>query len=620
MPRLDAMGGEHPPVTILQWRALQENTSEPIHILSLLERAKSNKSNAWISLATPEQITEQWNQIMSRRAQGKELPLFGVPFAVKDNIDAAGFFTTAACPSFGTERATTDSTVVALLKEQGAIVVGKTNLDQFATGLSGTRSPYGPVVNAFDSKRVSGGSSSGSAVVVSQGLVPFALGTDTAGSGRVPAGFGNVIGLKPTRGALSTRGLLPACRSLDCVSVFSLTLEDAALVLQLAERFDVQDAYSRARVDCVTQNIPRAMLSSQPTLAVCSNPEWFGCSEQASAYAAALVKAQRLRWKLEPVDFEPLFKLASLLYEGPWVAERYAAVEKFIHTVAAEAMDPVVRAIILKAEQFSAVDVFQQKYHRQELSRQIEHAFGAFDAILVPTTPTFPTIEMLKEAPVLANSRLGTYTNFVNFMDWSAVAIPADFRDDGLPFGITLIGGPWEEPRLLELGRQWLSAAPRLLGATGFAYRETLPTLPFTSDSMQLAVVGAHLSGFPLNKDLVSRGAILRNITRTAPCYQLFALQTDSSVQKPGLKRVIDGGEPIEVEIWNMPLKKMGSFLNTVEAPLGIGSIELQDGSWVHGFICEPSGLETARDITSFGGWRGFMQSLDYSTKASLWA
>ncbi|GLA52793.1 hypothetical protein AnigIFM63604_009672 [Aspergillus niger] len=617
MPKFDAVGGEHRPVTILQWRVLQENTSEPIHILSLLERAKNNTSNAWISLATPEQIIEQWNYITSCRAQGKELPLFGVPFAVKDNIAAAGFFTTAACPSFGTERATADSTVVSLLKEQGAIVVGKTNLDQFATGLSGTRSPYGAVVNAFDSKRVSGGSSSGSAVVVSQGLVPFALGTDTAGSGRVPAGFNNVIGLKPTRGALSTQGLLPACRSLDCVSVFSLTLEDAALVFQLVEGLDVQDAYSRTRADCVTK-ISRGMLSSHPTLAVCSSPEWFGCSEQASAYAAALVKAQRLGWKLESVDFAPLFKLASLLYEGPWVAERYAAIERFIHSEAAEAMDPVVRAIILKAEQFSAVDVFQQEYYRQELSRQIEHAFGTFDAVLVPTTPTFPTVEMLKEAPILANSRLGTYTNFVNFMGWSAVAIPADFREDGLPFGVTLIAGPWEEPRLFELARQWLSVAPRLLGATGLEYRETLPTSPFTSDSMQLAVVGAHLSGFPLNKDLVSRGAILGSITRTASCYQLFALQTDSSVQKPGLKRVVDGGESIEVEVWNMPLKTVGSFLNTIEAPLGIGSIELQDGSWVHGFICEPNGLDNAKDITSFRGWRGFMQSLSYLTKPSL--
>ncbi|GAA93298.1 allophanate hydrolase [Aspergillus luchuensis IFO 4308] len=435
-------------------------------------------------------IIEQWNYITSCRAQGKELPLFGVPFAVKDNIAAAGFFTTAACPSFGTERATADSTVVSLLKEQGAIVVGKTNLDQFATGLSGTRSPYGAVVNAFDSKRVSGGSSSGSAVVVSQGLVPFALGTDTAGSGRVPAVFNNVIGLKPTR------------------------------------------------------------------------PEWFGCSEQASAYAAALVKAQRLGWKLESVDFAPLFKLAGLLYEGPWVAERYAAIERFIHSEAAEAMDPVVRAIILKAEQFSAVDVFQQEYYRQELSRQIEHAFGTFDAVLVPTTPTFPTVETLKEAPILANSRLGTYTNFVNFMGWSAVAIPADFREDGLPF--------------------------------------------------------AHLSGFPLNKGLVSRGAVLGSITRTASCYQLFALQTNSSVQKPGLKRVVDGGESIKVEVWNMPLKTVGSFLSTIEAPLGIGSIELQDGSWVHGFICEPNGLDNAKDITSFRGWRGFMQSLSYSTKPSL--
>ncbi|KAJ5378119.1 Urea carboxylase [Penicillium cataractarum] len=604
-------------VTICQWRALQENTSEPIHLLSLIERAQNDTSHAWISLATAEQIIQQWERIKSLRTQGKQLPLFGVPFAVKDNIDVAGFYTTAACPSFATEMAATDATVVARLKEQGAIVVGKTNLDQFATGLSGTRSPYGVVQNPFDPDRVSGGSSSGSGVVVSQGTVPFALGTDTAGSGRVPAGLNNVIGLKPTRGALSTQGVLPACRTLDCVSIFALTLEDAALVLQLAEGPDDGDAYSRVRADCATQNISRGMLPSQPILAICSSADWFGCSKQASAYAAALAKAQRLGWKLEPVDFTPLFKLATLLYEGPWVAERYAAIEEFIRTAPAEAMNPVVRDIILKAEKFSAVDVFQNEYYRQKLSRYIESVFRKFEAILVPTTPTFPTIQMLEDEPVLANSRLGTYTNFVNFMDWSAVAIPAGFRDDGLPFGITLIAGAWEESRLFKLGCKWLSAGPRLLGATGLEFQESLFAIPSTTDSMKLAVVGAHLSGFPLNEDLLLRDAGLLQTTLTSPSYQLFALQAGPSVRKPGLKRVADGGKSIEVEIWNMPLNNMGSFLNTIKSPLGIGSIELQDGSWVHGFICEPHGLGDATDITSFGGWRGYTQSLTGSTTTS---
>ncbi|KUM63053.1 hypothetical protein ACN42_g4044 [Penicillium freii] len=543
-------GSEEQPLTITQWREVQRTVSEPTHILSLLERAQPNTSNAWISLATPEQIITQWENITAVRSQGKDLPLFGVPFAAKDNIDAAGFCTTAACPSFGTEPVATDSTV-------------------FATGLVGTRSPYGAVANSFDPNRVSGGSSSGSSVVVAQGLVPFSLGTDTAGSGRIPAGFNNLVGLKPTRGALSAHGVVPACRSLDCVSIFALTLEDADLVLQLAEGYDVQDAYSRDRASCATHKSPRGALPSQPTLAICSNPEWFGRTEQAAAYHDALTKTQTLGWKLEPVDFTPLFSLASLLYEGPWVAERYAAIEKFIRSVPAEAVDPVVRSIILKAEKFSAADLFACEYHRRDLSCEIEKIFGQYDALLVPTAPTFPSMQDLKDEPIVANSQLGTYTNFVNFLDWSALAIPAGWRGNGLPFGITLIGGAWEEPRLLELARRWMSDAPRLLGATGVEYQELFsgqssgPTV--APNSMQLAVVGAHFSGFPLNRDLVSRGATFLTATTTAPCYQLFALHTTGPLSKPGLKRVTDGGESIEVEVWNMQLDQMGSFLGTVE-------------------------------------------------------
>lgn len=287
--------------------------------------------------------------------------------------------------------------------------------------------------------------------------------------------------------------------------------------------------------------------------------------------------------------------------------------ELFIRSVPDKAMDTVVRDIILKAEQFSAVDVFQNEYRRKVLCGQIDHIFGQFDGILVPTTPIFPTMQEVKDEPVLTSTRLGTYTNFVNFMDWSALAIPAGFREDGLPFGITLIAGPWKESRLFELSRRWLSNAPRLQGATNAVYHESLLKLPNVSDSMQLAVVGAHLSGMPLNKDLVAREAILMTMTSTAPYYQLFALETGSRVPKPGLKRVTEGGGSIEVEVWNLPRRNMGSFLNTVTAPLGIGSIELQDGRWVHGFVCEPIGLENAKDITNFGGWRNYTKALNES-------
>ncbi|KAL4873030.1 hypothetical protein BDV12DRAFT_182654 [Aspergillus spectabilis] len=591
------------PITIPQWRQIQETATGPALLLSLLNRIQNTPSNDWISLASPTQITNEWNRITRLKCEGRDLPLFGVPFAAKDNIDASGFHTTAACPAF-TKDSTTDATVVARLKDQGAIVLGKTNLDQFATGLVGTRSPYGAVGNAFDPKRVSGGSSSGSGVVVSKGLVPFSLGTDTAGSGRVPAGLNNVVGLKPTRGALSTTGVVPACRSLDCVSIFAQTIEDAELVLRVAEGYDSVDAYSRNRGD-------------EPVLAVCANPEWFGHIQHAAAYEAALAKAQKLGWQLEPVDFTSLFTLASFLYEGPWVAERYAAIDEFISSAPVEVMDPVVRKIIMTAKNFNAADLFKQQYRRQELTRTIVSQFNRFDALLVPTSPTFPTIADLAEEPIRENSRLGTYTNFVNFLDWSAIAIPAGWREDGLPFGITLIGETWEEPRLFELSRRWLSDAPRRLGATDFEHHESSGNPPVPRDSMKLAVVGAHLSGFPLNKDLVVRGATLAESTATAPCYKLYQLQSTSAVLKPGLKRVASGGRSIELEVWNLPRAQFGSFLETVKAPLGIGSVELQDGQWVHGFICEPEGLVGAIDITSYGGWRAYTKSLSSATSST---
>ncbi|KAL4792027.1 urea carboxylase [Aspergillus venezuelensis] len=611
-------------VTIPQWQQAQETASSPALLLSLLSQIRNQPppSNAWISLATPDQITSEWTRIQSLRSRGQDLPLFGVPFAVKDNIDVAGFISTAACPAFAKDKPPTgtDATVVARLKAQGAIVLGKTNLDQFATGLVGTRSPFGAVGNAFDEERVSGGSSSGSGVVVAQGLVPFSLGTDTAGSGRIPAGLNNVLGLKPTRGALSTTGVLPACRTLDCVSIFAQTVDDAELVLGVAEGSDSKDAYSRTRTDIHQDSgdIPRGTVAGQPVIAICAKPAWFGHTEHAAAYEAALVKARRLRWQLEPVDFTPLFELASFLYEGPWVAERYAAIERFIDTASQDDMDPVVRTIIMKAKNFSAVDLFKQEYRRQELSRTIASVLSRFDAILVPTSPTFPTISDLVKEPILENSRLGTYTNFVNFMDWSALAVPAGFRGDGLPFGITLIAGTWEESRLFDLSRRWLSDSPRRLGATNVEYHDPVGSVPAARDTMMLAVVGAHLSGFPLNKDLVMRGATLVRPAMTAPCYQLYKLQSQpqSAVMKPGLKRVSSGGSAIEVEVWDVPRAQFGSFMETVKAPLGIGSIELDDGKWVHGFICELEGLVGATDITSFGGWRAYIQSLNHSSSA----
>ncbi|KAK2735469.1 urea amidolyase [Colletotrichum kahawae] len=594
------------PLTIPEWRSAQESGDGLFRLLALRESEARFNSNAWIALATPTQIEQQWAYAESLRSSSVTLPLFGVPFAAKDNIDVASFPTTAACPSFANGPVGKDATIIARLKAAGAIVLGKTNLDQFATGLVGTRSPYGPVGNSFDPMRVSGGSSSGSAVVVARGVVPFSLGTDTAGSGRVPAGLNNIVGLKPTRGAPSTTRVVPACRSLDCVSIFALTANDAETVFSAAEGFDPEDSFSRTR--------PGTLAASRgQRMAICNNPPWFGKTEQAAAYDKALAKAGTLGWTLEPRDFSALFQLASLLYEGPWVAERYAAIKDFI-TTHEDDMDPIVREIIFKAKDFNAVDLFESEYLRQDLTRKIHDAFDEFDAILVPTAPTFPTLEDLVREPIKENAYLGTYTNFVNFMDWTALSIPAGFRSDGLPFGITLISSTWEEPKLLAFAREWLSTAPRLLGATKIERLEELNSDAVAAGELKttrLVVVGAHLEGFPLNKDLTSRGATLETATTTSPNYKFYSLNTNGKVRKPGLKRVPVGGNAIQVEVWNLPTSEMASFMKTVSSPLGIGSVELLDGSWAPGFVCEPYGLDGATDITSFGGWRAFVQSLD---------
>ncbi|PHH91570.1 hypothetical protein CDD83_11164 [Cordyceps sp. RAO-2017] len=603
------------PLTIRDWRALVSSGCGGLDsILSLVEsERKSNPDiHAWVSLASPEQLQEQWDRLEAHRHNADALPLFGVPFAVKDNIDVFGFPTTAACPAFSTAAAAADAPVVARLKAAGAVVIGKTNMDQFATGLVGTRSPHGAVPNTFDPARVSGGSSSGSGAVVARGVVPFSLGTDTAGSGRVPAGLNNIVGLKPTRGALSAHGVLPACRTLDCVSIFSLTLDDAQTVLSVAEGFDVQDSYSRPRPPPAPASSPvfgtASLAGRPPSLAVCSRPNWYGQDGQAQAYEAALDKARALGWQLEAVDFSGLFALAQLLYEGPWVAERYAAIKDFIEQASEEDMDPVVRGIVSKARNFSAADAFASEYARQDLARQISAALAGFDGLLVPTTPTFPTIEQVIADPVRENSLLGTYTNFVNFLDWSAISIPAGFRPDGLPFGITLISNGWQEPKLLRLSQQWLSCGRRQLGATMvFKEADGLSVTDEDSPYTSIAVVGAHLTGFPLNKDLVTRGARLEIATRTSDTYRLYELGTgQSGPKKPGLERVAapSRGQQIDVEVWKLPKHSLASFMSTIPSPLAIGSIELENGRWVHGFVCEPLGLRGAKDITEFGGWR----------------
>jgi len=584
--------------TVQDWievgRDLPRLTAELNALIASLDRADP----AWISIGDPDTLTRQLEAISKRRAEGGALPLLGVPFAVKDNIDVEGFETTAACPAFA-YRPERSATVVKRLTDAGAVVIGKTNLDQFATGLVGTRSPYGAVPNSFKPDHISGGSSSGSASVVARGLAAFALGTDTAGSGRVPAGANNIVGLKPTRGAWSSTGLVRACRTLDCITVMATTVSDALAVDRIARGWDPTDSLSRRSPAGVVKP------PSRPRLGVPADPRFFGDEQASAAWRAAL---ERIDAEWVTIDFAPLHAVAALLYEGPWVAERLAAIQPFFDDHA-EDMDPTVRAIVGGGAAFSAVDVFQSQYRLAELSGPAQAIMASVDALLVPTTPCHPTIAQVMADPITVNSRLGVYTNFVNLLDWSAVALPVGFRGDGLPFGVTLIGPTWAERSLAELAGQWERRFDLPRGATGLplpTLETTMPNTPATPATLRLAVVGAHLTGMPLNHELTDRDAIFVERTTTSTAYRLYALN-NTTPPKPGLARVTDGvGGAIEVELWDMPLAHVGGFLAGIPAPLGLGSLELSDGRTVKGFICEGHAIADAKDITAFGGWRAY--------------
>ncbi|KAK9480992.1 hypothetical protein V1514DRAFT_349773 [Lipomyces japonicus] len=610
--------------TIPQWRQAQIGSSPEQaldRLISTVSTFKDYKQGdpAWITVATPNQIKLQFDDLIKSGTDPKDLPLYGVPFAVKDNIDVAFFPTTAACPAY-LYHADKDATIVAVLKQAGAIVVGKTNLDQFATGLVGARSPYGKTPSAFSDAHVSGGSSAGSGNLVGRGLVPFSLGTDTAGSGRVPAMLNNAIGLKPTRGAFSATGVVPACRTLDCVSIFAITIPDAQLVFSVAAQYDDADAYSRP--------LPSTLLTSfgpKPKFAVPDVPIFYEEKQNPILYAAALDKFAQLGVEIVKKDFSVLYKLASCLYDGPWVGERYTVIENLVKTNPG-AIDPVVLGIVKKAESFSAADFFRFEYLRKDLEREIQKQFDGFDGFIVPTAPLNPTFEELAKEPVIVNSRQGTYTNFVNFADLSALAIPAGFRDDGLPFGVTLISDTFNDYALLDLAQKFLAPSPRRLGNTQ-TYTVAnvddkllagIPKKPSTSSKLQLAVVGAHLSGLPLNHQLTELGATLAFKTSTSANYRLYHLK-NTSPPKPGLRRVTAEsglvGEKIALEVYDIDAENFGAFIAQVPAPLAIGSCELENGNWVKGFVCEEAGFQDALDVTKFGGWRAYVQHLQAPKK-----
>jgi allophanate hydrolase len=539
-----------------------------------------------------------------------DLPLYGVPVAVKDNIDVKGLPTTAACPAFSYEP-TKDATCVARLRCAGAIIIGKTNLDQFATGLVGVRSPYGVPRNLFDPKLIPGGSSSGSGIAVGAGLVPLALGTDTAGSGRVPAGLSNIVGLKPSLGLVSTAGLVPACRTLDCASVFALTVDDAFAALEVLAGPDAADPYSRARPLGMPGAMPQGVRLGVP---LPGQRLFFGDKHSAAAYEAALARFTRLGALVTEIDIEPFYEAARLLYEGPWVAERYITAAKLIAS-APQDMHPVTRQIILAGSHPSAVDAFAAFYELEELRRVRDHTFRSIDALVLPTVPTVYTIAQVLDDPIGLNSRLGTYTNFVNLLDLCALAVPASMHADGTPFGITLLAQAGNDAALASIGRVFHADTGLPLGATGAPQPPLAPISRLTADGeIVIAVVGAHLSGMPLNGELKSFAARFLEATTTAPDYRLFAL-AGTTPPKPGLLRVAPGtGAAIEVEIWAMPAERFGGFVAAVPPPLSIGTLTTADGRQVKGFLVEAEATSGARDISAFRGWRAFIAQ----TKASM--
>ncbi|HTI17827.1 MAG TPA: allophanate hydrolase [Trinickia sp.] len=571
--------------------------------------AGEDPHHVWIRPLTREEMMRYVDALEGKSVDA--LPLFGIPFALKDNIDLAGVPTTAGCPAYAYEP-NESAAVVTRLIAAGAIPVGKTNLDQFATGLSGQRSPYGACRNALDPRYASGGSSSGSAVAVALGFAAFSLGTDTAGSGRVPAAFNGLVGLKPTKGVVSTLGVVPACQSLDCVSIFAHSADDAQAVFDVARGVIAGDPYARAWVpgdesmlragggrplDGVRFGVPRA-----------SQLEFFDNEAYAHAFDAALARLSEQGAQLIEIDFTPFLDTARLLYEGPWVAERLAAIKPFFDA-RPDALHPVTRAIIGGAERWSAADAFAALDRLAVLRMHAQKVWEDVDAIVMPTSPTTATLDELEADPIGVNARFGYYTNFVNLLDLSALAVPAGVcrvgRHAGLPFGVTFVGRAHADGFLLDLAHVWLG--------------EVQATTAPESKRVCVAVVGAHLRGQPLNGQLTERGAHYVRTTTTAPTYRLFALPAASSggVAKPGLVRVPDGGASIEVELWDMPLDAYGGFVAQVPPPLGIGTLTLVNGVQAQGFLCESAVLEGAADITAFGGWRAYLASLEVSDERS---
>ncbi len=554
--------------------------------------------NVWITRLPRDQVMPYVSALDPARMN--DLPLYGIPFVIKDNIDLAGVPTTAGCPAFAYTPERSAAAVQRLI-DAGAIPLGKTNLDQFATGLVGTRSPYGACRNSFNADYISGGSSAGSAVAVATGLASFSLGTDTAGSGRVPAAFNNIVGLKPSKGRISTRGAVPACRSLDCISIFALTTEDAATVLDVAEGFDALDPYSRRRenrgVAGLRVGVPRR-----------DQLQFFGDADYERLFGLAVRQLETLGGTAVEIDFSHFLAAARLLYEGPWVAERYAAVGAFIEAHAG-AVHPVTRQIIEAGRSPTAAAAFQAEYGLKELERLAESAWSDVDLILTPTAGTIYRILDVDADPIRLNSNLGYYTNYMNLLDLCGVAVPAGFREDGMPFGVTLVGPRATDHALLEFAGRLHRNSVSTMGALHSSLpAASTPPARVWEGYATVAVCGAHMRSLPLNYQLRDRGGYFIGSARTAPRYRLYALP-GGPPRRPGLVRVNEDGATVDLEVWALPAEHLGSFMAGIPAPLGLGAIELDSGAVVTGFLCERYATEGATDVTRYGGWREYLKA-----------
>lgn len=591
------------PFTLASLKTAYEDGVSPAAVVEEVYRriAAVDDPGIFIHLCDKEDVLQEAGALGSH---DRRKPLWGVPFVIKDNIDAAGKPTTAACPAYAYD-AGEDAFVVRKLRDAGALLIGKTNLDQFATGLVGVRSPFPPPKNSVDPAIVPGGSSAGSAVAVGHGIVSFSLGTDTAGSGRVPAALNNIVGLKPTLGSLSATGVVPACRTLDTVSVFALTVEDAYTVFQAAAGYDEDDAYSRKSAVPDLAAPPSRLKIGIPDAA---SIEFYGDGVQEKSFRDTVALLKKSGADIVEVDFTPFYDVAHMLYEGAWVAERHTVIEDLMRDNP-DAVHPVTRKIIGAALDLSATDAFRGIYRLRELARKTEPVLAALDLLCVPTIPTFYGVADLEADPVGPNSRYGTYTNFVNLLDMCGLALPVCQRSDGRPGSVTLLAAAGQDGLIASLGIELEKMAPHALGATGWtapapAERPVLAT----PDEIAVAVCGAHMSGMALNGELTGRGGRFLKSSRTSDAYSLFAL-AGGPPERPGLVRGAPGsGQGIELEIWTLPKAEVGGFLAGIPAPLGLGTVELSDGGRVTGFVCEAIGVDGAENISHLGSWRAYME------------